>query len=122
YVRYICFLDRAEKCLAERAMYAVFEDGSRQYRVAEGDFVTVDFCDKEIGSEHAFEKVLLLKTNDGSTIGQPLVAGAKVLAEIMEHPTTKVTVQHFRRRKNYRRFRGHRQPYTRVRIRSIVPA
>jgi large subunit ribosomal protein L21 len=103
-------------------MYAVFEDGSRQYRVSEGDFVTVDFCDKEIGSEHEFNKVLLLKTNDGLTIGQPLVAGAKVLAEVMDHPTTKVTVQHFRRRKNYRRFRGHRQPYTRVRIRSIVPA
>jgi len=66
--------------------------------------------------------VLLLKTNDGLTIGQPLVPGAKVLAEVMEHPTTKVTVQHFRRRKNYRRFRGHRQPYTRLRIRSIVPA
>lgn len=103
-------------------MYAVFEDGSRQYRVAEGDIVTVDFCDKEIGSAHEFDKVLLLKTTDGLTIGQPLVAGAKVLAEVVEHPTTKVTVQHFRRRKNYRRFRGHRQPYTRLRIRSIVPA
>jgi large subunit ribosomal protein L21 len=121
-VRSICFLGRAGFCLVERAMYAVFEDGSRQYRVAEGDIVTVDFCDKEIGSAHEFDKVLLLKTNDGLTIGQPLVAGAKVLAEVVEHPTTKVTVQHFRRRKNYRRFRGHRQPYTRLRIRSIVPA
>jgi large subunit ribosomal protein L21 len=103
-------------------MYAVFENGAKQYRVAEGDVVTVDFCDKEIGSSHEFDKVLLLKTNDGLTIGQPLVAGAKVLAEVVDHPSTKVTVQHFRRRKNYRRFRGHRQPYTQVRIRSIVPA
>ena len=103
-------------------MYAVFECGSKQYRVAEGDMVVVDFCDKEIGSAHEFDKVLLVKTNDGLKIGQPLVAGAKVLADVLEHPTTKVTVQHFRRRKNYRRFRGHRQPYTRLRIRSIVTA
>lgn len=101
-------------------MYAVFESGSRQYRVAEGDVVVVDFCDKEVGSSHEFDKVLLLKTNEGLTIGQPVVAGAKVLAEVLEHPSIKVTVQHFRRRKNYRRFRGHRQPYTRLRIRSIV--
>lgn len=103
-------------------MYAVFECGSRQYRVAEGDFVTVDFCDKEIGSAHEFDKVLLLKTNDGVTIGQPVVVGAKVLAEVVDHPSIKVNIQHFRRRKNYRRFRGHRQPYTQVRIRSILPA
>ncbi len=103
-------------------MYAVFESGSRQYRVAEGDVVVIDFCDKEIGSAHEFDKVLLLKTTGGLTIGQPVVAGAKVLAEVLEHPTIKVNIQHFRKRKNYRRFRGHRQPYTRLRIRSIVSA
>ncbi len=71
---------------------------------------------------HEFDKVLLLKTTGGLTIGQPVVAGAKVLAEVLEHPTIKVNIQHFRKRKNYRRFRGHRQPYTRLRISSIVPA
>ncbi|CAN5436216.1 50S ribosomal protein L21 [soil metagenome] len=101
-------------------MYAVFESGSRQYRVSEGDLVTVDYCDKEPGSLHEFDKVLLLKTDAGLTIGQPLVAGAKILAEVVDHPTIKVTIQHFRRRKNYRRFKGHRQPYLRVRIKSIV--
>jgi large subunit ribosomal protein L21 len=103
-------------------MYAVFESGSRQYRVSEGDLVTVDYCDKQPGSTHEFDRVLLLKTDGGLSIGQPLVAGAKVIGEVVDHPTTKVTIQHFRRRKTYRRFKGHRQPYLRVRIRSIVSA
>jgi large subunit ribosomal protein L21 len=48
------------------------------------------------------------------------VEGARILAEVVEHPSTKLYIQHFRRRKNYRRLRGHRQPYTTVRIRSIL--
>ena len=101
-------------------MYAVFENGSRQHRVSEGDEVVVDYCGLEIGSPCEFDRVLLVKTNDGLAIGQPLVAGAKVVAEVLEHPTIKNRIQHFRRRKNYRRLRGHRQPYSLVRIRSIV--
>lgn len=101
-------------------MYAVFEDGSRQYRVSEGDEIVVDFSGKEVGSSCEFDRVLLVKTNEELVIGRPLVAGAKVVVEVMDHPTTKNRIQHFRRRKNYRRLRGHRQPFTRVRIRSIV--
>jgi large subunit ribosomal protein L21 len=101
-------------------MYAVFENGSRQYRISEGDMVVVDFCDQEIGSSREFDRVLLIKTNDGLVIGQPLITGAKVIAEVIEHPSIKHRIQHFRRRKNYRRLRGHRQPYTRLRVRSIV--
>ena len=101
-------------------MYAVFEDGSRQYRVSEGDKVRVDYRAAEVGAPVEFDRVLLYQSGTDTQIGQPVVAGARVLAEVIDHPTTKTYIQHFRRRKNYRRFRGHRQPYTAVRIRYIL--
>jgi large subunit ribosomal protein L21 len=101
-------------------MYAVFEDGSRQYRVSEGDVVTVDYRDVEVGSQVEFTRVLLYADGSDTRIGQPIVDGARVLAEVVDHPSTKLYIQHFRRRKNYRRLRGHRQPYTSVQIRSIL--
>jgi large subunit ribosomal protein L21 len=101
-------------------MYAVFEDGSRQYRVSEGDVVRVDYREVAVGSALEFDRVLLYQAADATLIGQPLVAGARVVAEVLDHPSTKYVIQHFRRRKNYRRLKGHRQPYTEVRIRSIV--
>jgi len=101
-------------------MYAVFEDGSRQYRVSEGDKVKVDFREGEIGTRLEFDRVLLYQGTDGLNIGQPVIAGARIVADVVDHPSTKLYIQHFRRRKNYRRLRGHRQPYTMVQIRSIV--
>jgi large subunit ribosomal protein L21 len=101
-------------------MYAVFEDGSRQYKVSEGDVVQVDYRDAAVGTQLEFDRVFLYKGGDEPNIGQPLVEGARVVAEVVDHPSTKLYVQHFRRRKNYRRLRGHRQPYTSVRIRSIL--
>ncbi|HLN28056.1 MAG TPA: 50S ribosomal protein L21 [Gemmataceae bacterium] len=101
-------------------MYAVFEDGSRQYRVSEGDVVKVDYREAEIGARLEFQRVLLFQSVDGLRIGQPVVEGARILGEVVDHPSTKTYIQHFRRRKNYRRFRGHRQPYTAVRVRSIL--
>jgi large subunit ribosomal protein L21 len=103
-------------------MYAVFEDGSRQYRVQEGDVVQVDYREAEIGASLEFNRVLLYQKDSETLIGQPLIAGARVVAQVVEHPSTKHYVQHFRRRKNYRRLRGHRQPYTSVQIRSILLA
>jgi len=82
-------------------MYAVFEDGSRQYRVQEGDRVKIDFREAEIGASVAFERVLLTAHEGSATIGQPLVAGAKITGEIVEHPTIKLYIQKFRKRKNY---------------------
>jgi len=103
-------------------MYAVFEDGSRQYRVGEGDTVLVDFRDVEEGKRLEFNRVLLYQNGDDTRIGQPIIEGARIIAEVVEHPTTKLYIQKFRRRKNYRRFRGHRQPFTEVEIRSILLA
>jgi large subunit ribosomal protein L21 len=101
-------------------MYAVFEDGSRQYRVQEGEVVRLDYRDAEIGSSVEFNRVLLTEKDGTATIGQPVIAGARVVGEVVELPTVKTTIQRFRRRKNYRRFKGHTQPYTSVRVKQIV--
>lgn len=101
-------------------MYAVFEDGSRQYRVSEGDVVKVDYRAGDKGDRVEFGRVLLFADGNDTRIGQPLVDGMRILGEVEEHPTTKLYIQHFRRRKNSRRLRGHRQPYTNVRIRHIL--
>jgi large subunit ribosomal protein L21 len=101
-------------------MYVVFEDGSRQYRVQEGDVVKLDYRPAEVGASLEFDRILLAQSDSATKIGQPLIEGARVVAEVVDHPSTKLYVQHFRRRKNYRRLKGHRQPYTSVRIRQIV--
>src|SRR5438067_8428010 len=103
-------------------MYAVFEDGSRQYRVSEGEVVRVDYRAAEVGTRVEFGRVLLYQGGDGLQIGQPVLAGARVLGEVVDHPSVKTYIQHFRRRKNYRRLKGHRQPFTAVRVRNILLA
>jgi large subunit ribosomal protein L21 len=101
-------------------MYAVFEDGSRQYLVEEGDVVRVDYRDAEIGDELEFTRVLLYQNEADTRIGRPVVEGVRVLGEVLDHPSTKVTIQKFRRRKNSKRLRGHRQYYTKVLIDAIL--
>lgn len=100
-------------------MYAVFEDGSRQYRVSEGTIVKVDFRAAEKGSSITFDRVLLYANGDAVKIGQPSVTGAKVVGEVVEQTKEKTRVQKFRRRKNYKRLRGHTQPFTRVKVTAI---
>jgi large subunit ribosomal protein L21 len=98
-------------------MYAIFEDGSHQFRVKEGDRVVVDRRDGERGDEVVFSKVLLIAGADGATIGAPLVDGAQVVGKIVEQfRDKKIIIQKFRRRKNVRRRKGHRQPHTTVQI------
>ena len=102
-------------------MYAVFEDGSRQYRVSEGDQIDVDFRDVGVGNQIEFDRVLLFSGTDGVRVGNPTVLNAKVVAEVVEHGKgEKIYIQKFRRRKNYHRRTGHRQPFTRIRVRQIV--
>src|ERR1700733_6518883 len=103
-------------------MYAAFEDGSRQYIVTQGDKLNVDFRDVEVGDEIEFDRVLLYKNEADLQIGQPVLVGARIVAEVLDHPSEKFTIQHFRRRKNYRRFKGHRQPFTKVEILHILLA
>lgn len=104
-------------------MYAIFEDGSHQFRVREGDQIVVDRRDGEAGSELIFPKVLLITGDGEPTIGAPVVEGARVVAKIVnQFRAKKIIIQKFRRRKNMRRRTGHRQPHTTVLITGITTA
>jgi large subunit ribosomal protein L21 len=104
-------------------MYAIFEDGSHQFRVREGDRLVVDRREGDPGAELVFSKVLLIAGNGAPTIGAPVVEGARVTARIVEQTRDKkIIIQKFRRRKNMRRRNGHRQPHTTVQITGIVTA
>src|SRR2546425_379383 len=103
-------------------MYAIFEDGSRQYRVESGSTVVIDYRTAELGQRIELNKVLLLSSGADTVIGQPLVAGARVLAEVVDFPRTKTITQKFRRRKASKRLKGHTQPYVRVKVTHILKA
>lgn len=104
-------------------MYAIFEDGSHQYRVQEGDFIQVDRREGKAGDDVTFDKVFLIAGEGEPTIGAPLIEGAAVKAKIVDQfRTKKIIIQKFRRRKNMRRRRGHRQPYTTIQIVSVAKA
>jgi large subunit ribosomal protein L21 len=103
-------------------MYAIIEDGSRQYRVEEGSTVVIDYRDVQPGATVELTKVLLYQSGAETLIGRPLVEGAKVLAEVIDLPKTKTITQKFRRRKASKRLKGHTQPYVRVKIKQILKA
>ena len=103
-------------------MYAVFEDGSRQYQVSVGDVVRVDFREAAEGDRVEFGRILLCKEGTEVKIGQPVLEGMRVVGEVVDHPSVKVYIQHFRKRKNYRRLKGHRQHYTAVKVQYILQA
>lgn len=103
-------------------MYAVIQTGGKQYRVEPGKTVVVEKLDGDKGAQVTFDQVLLVSSGDGGsvTIGQPIVANAKVTGEIVEQGRgPKLVVFKFRRRKNYVRKNGHRQDYTAVKIAAI---
>jgi large subunit ribosomal protein L21 len=103
-------------------MYAVIKTGGKQYRVAADDVITIEKIAGDAGSKVEFAEVLMIG-GDKLKFGSPLVSGAKVLAELVEHTRgPKVISFKKRRRKNSRRKRGHRQDLCKVRIKSIVGA
>jgi large subunit ribosomal protein L21 len=102
-------------------MYAIFENGSHQYRVSPGDQITIDRQKGDHGTELVFDQVLLIAGGDGAQIGAPLLTGAKVVGKVVrQFRDKKIIIQKFRRRKNMRRRRGHRQYLTTIRITDIV--
>ena len=103
-------------------MYAVIKTGGKQYRVAAKDVLTIEKLEGEAGAKVEFTEVLMVG-GDKPKLGSPLVSGAKVVAEVVEHNRApKVIAFKKRRRKNSRRKRGHRQHHTVVRITEIVGA
>ena len=102
-------------------MIAVFQDRNKQYRVSEGEEVLIDF-DKslEAGNEITFDKVLYVGGGEQGQFGSPFVDGAKVVGTVKGHERgPKITVFTFKRRKDSRRKKGHRQELTRVAIQQI---
>ncbi len=101
-------------------MYAVIVSGGKQYRVEPGNVVRVEKLDLEAGSPVEFKDVLLVKTDEQTYIGRPLVEGALVRGVVQESGKgDKVLVFKYKRKKQYRRTRGHRQAYSQVIIEEI---
>lgn len=101
-------------------MYAVIETGGKQYKVSEGDVVFIEKLEAAEGETVTFDKVLVVADGENVTIGAPAVAGATVSAKVEKQgKAKKIYVFKMKRKKNYRRKKGHRQPFTKVTIEKI---
>ena len=101
-------------------MYAVFRTGGKQYRVSQGDKLRIERLSADVGDVVDFDQVLLVGSGADVRIGSPLVPGGKVQGKVLgQGRAKKIEVVKFKRRKNYRRTKGHRQHYTEVEITSI---
>ncbi len=104
-------------------MFAIFEDGSHQYRVKAGDRLEVDYRDSaQVGDSLSFDRVMAAGNETAGTIGRPLIDGASVQAEGVDDTfkAPKLEVGKFKRRKGHIRHNGHSQKYTQVRITAIT--
>jgi len=100
--------------------YAVFRTGGKQYRVKPGDTLDVELLPNPVDTLAEFGEVLALSDGGEVTIGAPLVEGAKVTAQVLSHyKDRKLMVYKYKAKTRYRRKRGHRQNYTRLRIQDI---
>ncbi|MDP2560856.1 50S ribosomal protein L21 [Psychrobium sp. 1_MG-2023] len=101
-------------------MYAVFQSGGKQHRVAEGQTLRLEKIDLEAGASIDFDKVLMIADGENINVGAPYVEGGKVTAEILTHGRgDKIKIVKFRRRKHSRKSQGHRQWFTEVKITAI---
>ena len=102
-------------------MYAIIETGGKQYKVAEGDIITVEKLGVEAGSEFAFDKVLAFSNDEGLTVGVPYIAGASVAASVIgDGKAKKVIVYKYKSKKGFHKKKGHRQPFTKLQIGKIT--
>ena len=101
-------------------MFAIVQTGGKQYNVTEGDVIKVERLSNAVGDKVNLE--VLLVSDAGKTVaGTPTVKGAEVVAEVLAHGKgDKIVVFKYRPKKKYRKKQGHRQPYTKVTIKSIV--
>ena len=101
-------------------MYAIIETGGKQYKVSEGDIITVEKLGVEAGSEYVFDKVIVLSNDSDITVGAPYVAGATVAASVLgEGKGKKVIVYKYKPKKGFHKKNGHRQPFTKLQINKI---
>lgn len=101
-------------------MYAVIETGGKQYRVSPGEIIRVEKMSAEPGASVSLGKVLFLADENEVKIGNPFLEAASVEGTVLRHGREpKVFIFHYKRKKNYRKFRGHRQDFTEVRIDAV---
>lgn len=102
-------------------MYAVIKTGGKQYRVSEGDVIQVEKITRENDSDEiSIKEVLMVVDGENVTCGSPYVKGANVVAKALEDgKSEKIIVFKYKRKKDYRRKQGHRQPYTKLEISKI---
>jgi large subunit ribosomal protein L21 len=104
-------------------MYAVIETGGKQYRVAQGDDFMVEKLPGQVGDPVVFDKVLMTVDGENIQVGKPYVENVKVLGRLKRQDKgKKVMVFKFKRRKGYRRTKGHRQPFSLVKVEGIEVA
>src|SRR3989338_5254628 len=102
-------------------MYAIVELGGRQWKVEPGARLEVNRLPEAVGAQHVVDRVLFAQHDDRLQVGRPYVPDAKVVCEVVEHRLgPKEISYHFRRRENWRKTRGHRQPLTRLVVKEIV--
>ena len=102
-------------------MYALVEIKGKQYKAAKGSVLKVDRFDAEPGNQVEFDSVLLVSDEEKVQVGQPYVKGVKVKAVVEEHGRDKkILVFKYKKRKNYRRTRGHRQYFSLLRVQEIT--
>ena len=101
-------------------MYAVIQTAGKQYRVTPGEIVRLDKMEEQVGDRVEFDKVLAIQDEEQYTIGRPTIDKARVLGTVVQTGRAKkIRVLKFKRRKQYRVLRGHRQDFTAVKIDAI---
>ncbi len=101
-------------------MYAILKTGGKQYRVTEGDVISVEKLDVASGEKVVFDEILVVSKDGELQVGAPVVTGAKVEGTVVQQgKAKKVIVFKYKPKKDYRKKQGHRQPFTRVKIESI---
>lgn len=101
-------------------MYAIVEAGGKQFKVTAGATIVVEKVSAEVGQTVTLDKVFLVADDNGVKVGAPHVAGANVVAKVVEHGRgEKITVFKYKPKKNYHKKQGHRQPFSKLVIESI---
>jgi large subunit ribosomal protein L21 len=111
---------RLERGRKKRIMYAVIETGGKQYRVQEGDVITVEKLNVEAGETVVFDKVLLMSDGKEVKVGAPYLNEAVTGSVVENGKGKKVIIFKYKAKKDYRKKQGHRQPYTMVKIESLT--
>lgn len=102
-------------------MFAVFETGGKQYKVSEGDIIFVEKLGVEEGEKVTFDRVLAVSRGENTAFGAPYIDGAKIEANVVKNGRAKkIVVLKYKPKKNEKKKQGHRQPYTKIQINSIV--